>query len=82
MPGSYAAVPVRVNVPGPSRCPNALCVTLGVEVQPVAVNGEGVSTSLNRGCLWLTASPTRVTIGSCDLGHGEVSTCPEELPDG
>ncbi len=62
--------------------PNASSVTVGVEVQPVTVNGEGVSTSLNRGSLWLTQCPLQGIIGARDLGHGEVSTCPDELPDG
>ncbi len=34
--------------------PNALSVTVGVEMQPITVDSEGVSRSLIRGCLWLT----------------------------
>ena len=40
----------------------ALSVTLGVEMQPVAVDSEGVSESLIQGCLWLTACPHEGTI--------------------
>jgi len=37
-----------------------------VKLQPVAVNGEGVSTSLDRRCLWLIACPDKGTIAPPD----------------
>ncbi len=48
--------------PGWGRAVYTSSLRIGVEVQPVAVDGKGVSTSLNPGNLWLTARPT------CDDG--------------